>query len=87
MARNSTYQLMLKICGKADSSLKAACSAAQRDLTTLGNAAKSRGEGSGDCRGCRRRCSCRRRNRRAEIRDGVSGPALQHFHAVGRNGG
>lgn len=44
MAKSKAYELMLKICGKADSSLKAACSAAQKDLTTLGNAAKSAGK-------------------------------------------
>ena len=40
MAKGKTYELMLKIAGKADSSLKAACSAAEKNLASLSNAAK-----------------------------------------------
>lgn len=40
MAKGKTYELMLKIAGKADSSLKAACSAAEKNLASLGNTAK-----------------------------------------------
>ena len=40
MAKGKTYELMLKIAGKADSSLKAACSAAEKNLASLSNTAK-----------------------------------------------
>lgn len=41
MARGKTYELMLKICGKADSSLKQACQSAEKNLSTLGGAART----------------------------------------------
>lgn len=41
MAKSKTYELMLKICGKMDSSLKDACMAADKNLRTLGSAAKT----------------------------------------------
>lgn len=41
MAKGKTYELMLKICGKMDSSLKNACMAADKNLRTLGGAAKT----------------------------------------------
>lgn len=41
MARGKTYELMLKICGRADSSLKAACSEAEKNLSVLGGAART----------------------------------------------
>ena len=44
MAKSKTYEMLLKIAGKADGSLKAACSAAEKDLNTLGNAAKTAGK-------------------------------------------
>lgn len=40
MAKGKTYELMLKIAGKADSSLKTACSTAEKNLASLGNTAK-----------------------------------------------
>ena len=43
MAKSKTYEMLLKIAGKVDGSLKAACSAAEKDLNTLGNAAKAVG--------------------------------------------
>lgn len=43
MAKSKTYEMLLKIAGKADGSLKAACSAAEKDLATLGDAAKAAG--------------------------------------------
>ena len=43
MAKSKTYEMLLKIAGKTDGSLKAACSAAEKDLNTLGNAAKAVG--------------------------------------------
>ena len=47
MARSKTYQMLLKIAGKADGSLKAACSAAEKDLNTLGDAAQKVGKVAG----------------------------------------
>lgn len=44
MAKSKTYEMLLKIAGKADGSLKAACTAAEKDLNTLGNAAKKVGQ-------------------------------------------
>ena len=44
MAKSKTYELMLKIGGKADSSLKGACAAADKNLAALGNTAKSVGK-------------------------------------------
>lgn len=44
MAKSKTYEMLLKIAGKADGSLKAACSAAEKDLATLGDAAKRAGQ-------------------------------------------
>lgn len=44
MAKSKTYEMLLKIAGKADGSLKAACAAAKKDLNTLGNAAKKVGQ-------------------------------------------
>lgn len=41
MAKSKTYELMLKICGKVDSSLKEACLSADKNLRTLGSAAKT----------------------------------------------
>lgn len=43
MAKSKTYELMLKIAGKADSSLKAACAAADKNLAALGETAKKAG--------------------------------------------
>ncbi|MEG2419968.1 MAG: phage tail tape measure protein [Oscillospiraceae bacterium] len=40
MAKSKTYELMLKIGGKADSSLKNACMTADKNLSTLGTSAK-----------------------------------------------
>ena len=44
MAKSKTYEMLLKIAGKADGSLKAACSAAAQNLETVGNAAKTAGK-------------------------------------------
>lgn len=44
MAKSKTYELMLKIGGKADSSLKGACAAADKNLAALGNTAKTVGK-------------------------------------------
>lgn len=44
MAKSKTYELMLKIGGKADNSLKGACAAADKNLAALGNTAKSVGK-------------------------------------------
>lgn len=44
MAKSKTYELMLKIGGKADSSLKGACAVADKNLAALGNTAKSVGK-------------------------------------------
>lgn len=41
MAKNKTYELMLKICGKMDSSLHKACLDADKNLRALGGAAKT----------------------------------------------
>ena len=41
MAKSKTYEMMLKIAGKADGSLKAACSEAEKNLAAIGNAAKA----------------------------------------------
>ena len=43
MAKSKTYEMLLKIAGKTDGSLKAACAAAEKDLNTLGAAAKAVG--------------------------------------------
>ena len=43
MAKSKTYELMLKIAGKADSSLKAACAAADKNLAVLGKTARNAG--------------------------------------------
>ena len=44
MAKSKTYEMLLKIAGRTDGSLKAACSAAEKDLNTLGSAAKKVGQ-------------------------------------------
>lgn len=44
MAKSKTYEMLLKIAGKSDGSLKAACSTAEKDLNTLGDAAKKVGK-------------------------------------------
>ena len=44
MAKSKSYELMLKIGGKADSSLKGACAVADKNLAALGNTAKSVGK-------------------------------------------
>ena len=44
MAKSKTYELMLKIGGKADSSLKGACAVADKNLSALGNTAKTVGK-------------------------------------------
>lgn len=44
MAQSKTYELMLKIGGRADSSLKNACLAADRNLASLGKTARSAGK-------------------------------------------
>lgn len=44
MAKSKTYELLLKIGGKTDSSLKAACLTADKNLSTLGSAAKTAGK-------------------------------------------
>lgn len=44
MAKSKTYELLLKIGGKTDSSLKNACVAADKNLATLGDAAKKAGK-------------------------------------------
>ena len=44
MAKSKTYELLVKIAGKADSSLHAACAAAEKNLATLGKAAKTAGK-------------------------------------------
>lgn len=44
MAKSKTYELMLKIAGRTDSSLKKACMAADKDLAALGTSAKKVGK-------------------------------------------
>lgn len=44
MAKSKTYELAIKIAGKADSSLKRSCVAAAKDLETLGATAKKVGK-------------------------------------------
>ena len=44
MAKSKTYELMLKIGGKADSSLKTACAVADKNLSGLGTTAKNAGK-------------------------------------------
>lgn len=44
MAKNKTYELALKIAGKVDSSLRAACNEADKNLSSLGTAAKPAGK-------------------------------------------
>ncbi|MEG1988657.1 MAG: phage tail tape measure protein, partial [Oscillibacter sp.] len=44
MAKSKTYELMLKIGGKADSSLKVACATADKNLAGLGTSAKKAGK-------------------------------------------
>ena len=44
MAKSKTYELMLKIAGKADSSLKAACREAANNLDEISEAAKTAGK-------------------------------------------
>ena len=44
MAKSKTYELMVKIAGKTDSSLKNACMTADKNLAALGNTAKSAGK-------------------------------------------
>lgn len=40
MGKSKTYELMVKICGKTDGTLKAACNAAERNLSALRNTAR-----------------------------------------------
>ena len=42
--KNKTYELMLKIGGKVDGSLKTACSTADKYLAALGKTAKTAGK-------------------------------------------
>ena len=44
MAKSKTYEMLLKIAGKTDSSLKTACSEASKNLDTLGEAAHKAGQ-------------------------------------------
>lgn len=44
MAKSKIYELMLKIGGKADSSLKTACAVADKNLSSLGTTAKNVGK-------------------------------------------
>lgn len=44
MAKSKTYELLVKIAGKTDSSLRTACAAAEKNLATLGKAAKTAGK-------------------------------------------
>lgn len=44
MAKSKTYELMLKIGGKADGSLKTACAVADKNLSSLGTSAKRAGK-------------------------------------------
>ncbi len=44
MAKSKTYELMLKIAGKTDSSLRAACSEASKNLDALGETARKAGK-------------------------------------------
>ena len=44
MAKSKTYELMVKIAGKTDSSLKKACMTADKNLAALGKTAKSAGK-------------------------------------------
>lgn len=44
MAKSKTYELMVKIAGKTDSSLKNACMTADKNLAALGKTAKSAGK-------------------------------------------
>ena len=44
MAKNKIYELMVKIGGKTDSSLKAACNTAEKNLSALGKSAKTAGK-------------------------------------------
>lgn len=44
MAKSKTYELMVKIAGKTDSSLKNACMTADKNLAELGKTAKSAGK-------------------------------------------
>lgn len=44
MAKSKTYELMLKIGGRADSSLKTACAVADKNLSSLGTTAKKAGK-------------------------------------------
>lgn len=44
MAKSKTYELLLKIGGKTDSSLKAACATAEKNLNSLGNTARAAGK-------------------------------------------
>ena len=44
MAKSKTYELAIKIAGKVDSSLKASCLQADKNLTALGKSAKAAGK-------------------------------------------
>ena len=44
MAASKTYELMVKIAGKTDSSLKKACTEADKNLAALGTTAKNAGK-------------------------------------------
>ena len=66
--KNKTYELMLKIGGKVDGSLKTACSTADKNLAALG---KDRGKDRCRCHGSSRHRCGDPGNRCGEIRGGV----------------
>ena len=69
--KNKTYELMLKIGGKVDGSLKTACSTADKNLAALGKTAKTAGKiAAGAMVASRHRCGDPG-NRCGEIRGGV----------------
>ena len=44
MAKSKSYEMLLKIAGKTDSSLKAACDTAAKNIDALGKTAKNAGK-------------------------------------------
>ena len=44
MAKSKTYEMMVKLAGRVDGSLKTACAQAAKNLDTLGAAAKTMGK-------------------------------------------
>ena len=44
MAKSKSYEMLLKIAGKTDSSLKAACNTAAKNIDALGKTAKNAGK-------------------------------------------